>query len=174
VQADLNQLPPYFPLFALIFVVGFFFLTSFLTSVFSGWHALARRFRAESEPYGVTKSAGPFFYTVYTRYASHYSFCIRMTAAEDGFYLSVVFPLRVGHPPLRIPWSEVQISRVKRFWQPLILLTLGARERIPMRISERMAGKLGLLERMGEGTFNEPNFDTLSDSFLESQRKKMD
>ena len=148
-QADPNQLSPYFMLFLLTFVVSFFCLTSFLSSVFCGWHALARRFRAESEPYGVTKSAGPFPYTVYTRWWSHYSFCIRMTAAEDGLYLSVVFLLRVGHPPLRIPWNEVSISRVKRLWQPLILLTLGAQERIPMRISERMAGKLGLLERMG-------------------------
>lgn len=172
-QADPNQLPPYFPLFALTFGVGFFCITSYFTSVFCGWHALARRFRAESEPYGVTKSAGPFFYTVYTRYASHYSFCIRMTAAEDGLYLSVVFPLRIGHPPLRIPWSEVQISRVKHYWRPLVLLTLGVRERIPMRISERMASKLGLQDRLGEGSFNEPNFEALSDSFLEPQRKKM-
>lgn len=147
-QADPNQLSPYFVPFLLIFVVGFFCLTSFLSSVFCGWHALARRFRTESEPYGATKSAGPFFYTVYTRFWSHYSFIIRMTAAEDGLYLSVLFPLRVGHPPLRIPWNEVQISRVKRFWRPLILLTLGMQERIPMRISEQMAAKLGVLERI--------------------------
>jgi hypothetical protein len=35
--------------------------------------------------------------------------------------------------------------------QPLILLTLGEQERIPMRISERMARKLGILERIPAG-----------------------
>jgi hypothetical protein len=34
----------------------------------------------------------------------------------------------------------------------MILLTLGERERIPMRISERMAGKLGILERIPENS----------------------
>jgi hypothetical protein len=135
-------------LFMFTFVVGFFCLTSFLSSVFCGWHALAKRFRAESEPYGVTKSAGPFPYTVYMRYWSHYSFCIRMTAAEDGLYLSMIVFLRIGHPPLRIPWNEVEISRTKYFWQRFILLSLGTQARIPMRISERMAGKLGLMERI--------------------------
>lgn len=150
-QADPNQLPPYFPLIVCAFVVGIFCAVCFLSSLLTGWHALAKRFRAESEPYGVTKSAGPFPYTVYTRWLSHYSFIIRMTAAEDGLYLSVIFLLRVGHPPLRVPWNEVQIQRTKWFWQRFILLTLGTQERIPMRISERMAGNLGLLERIDEG-----------------------
>jgi hypothetical protein len=96
----------------------------------------------------VTKSAGPFPYTVYTRYWSHYSFIIRMTAAEDALYLSVLLILRIGHPPLRIPWNEIQLSKTTYFMQPLILLTLGEQERIPMRISERMARKLGIPERI--------------------------
>ncbi len=151
-QADPNPVPFYFPLIVFAFVVAFFCTVCFLSSLLTGWHALARRFRAESEPYGVTKSAGPFPYTVYMRFCSHYGCCIRMTAAEDGLYLSMIFLLRIGHPPLRIPWNEVQISRTKYFWLRLAVLTLGTQERIPMRISERMAGKLGLLERMGEGS----------------------
>jgi hypothetical protein len=71
-----------------------------------------------------------------------------MTAAEDALYLSVLFFLRIGHPPLRIPWNEIQLSKTTYFRQPLILLTLGELERIPMRISERMAGKLGILEHI--------------------------
>jgi hypothetical protein len=71
-----------------------------------------------------------------------------MTAAEDALYLSVVLILRIGHPPLRIPWNEIQLSKTSYFRQPLILLTLGEQERIPMRISERMARKLGILEHI--------------------------
>ncbi|MGO9776759.1 MAG: hypothetical protein ACLPM3_09285, partial [Terracidiphilus sp.] len=123
-------------------------VVSFFISIISGWHRLSKRFRAESEPYGVTKSAGPFPYTVYTRYMTHYSFIIRMTAAEDALYLSVVLIMRIGHPPLRIPWKEIQLSKTTYFMRPLILLTLGVQERIPMRISASMAGKLGILERI--------------------------
>ena len=146
--SDPNQLPPNIVVIMAAVSLAVFCFVFFLSSVLTGWHTLSKRFRAESEPYGATKSAGPFPYTVYTRYWSHYSFIIRMTAAEDALYLSVLFFLRIGHPPLRIPWNEIQLSKTTCFRQPLILLTLGEQERIPMRISERMAGKLGILERI--------------------------
>jgi hypothetical protein len=120
----------------------------FLISVLSGWYKLSQRFRAQSEPYGQTRSAGPFFYTVYMRYWGHYSSIIRMTAADDALYLSVLFPFRVGHPPLCIPWKEIQFGRTKFFFRRYVVLTLGEQERIPMRISERMARNLGILDRL--------------------------
>jgi hypothetical protein len=129
-------------------MVSGFCIASFLSSVISGWHKLSRRFRAQSEPYGDAKSVGPFPYTVYTRYWSHYSSIIRMTAAEDALYLSVLFFLRIGHPPLCIPWKEIQFCRMKFFWREHVVLTLGEQERIPMRISERMARNLGIIERL--------------------------
>ena len=147
-QADPSQLPSYIMVIMATVSLAVFCFVSFLSSILTGWHTLSKRFRTESEPYGVTKSAGPFPYTVYTRYWSHYSFIIRMTAAEDALYLSVLLILRIGHPPLRIPWNEIQLSKTTYFMQPLILLTLGEQERIPMRISERMARKLGILERI--------------------------
>jgi hypothetical protein len=76
-----------------------------------------------------------------------------MTAADDALYLSVLFPFRLGHPPLCIPWKEIKLSRTKRFFRTHVIvtevvLTLGNQEKIPMRISERMAKKLGILERI--------------------------
>lgn len=130
--------------------VGFFCFMSYLSGVISGWHELSQRFFTQSEPYGATRSAGPFFFVVYARYWTHYNWAICMTSADDALYLSVYFLLRIGHPPLRIPWSEIKIARTKYFWQHFIVLTLGNQERIPMRISERMASKLGLLERLSD------------------------
>jgi len=123
-------------------------IVCFVVSLFSGWFSLSRRFGKQSEPYGDTRSAGPFFYTVYMRFWGHYNSVIRMTAAEDALYLSVLLPFRPGHPPLRIPWSEIQFSRTKRLWRQYVVLTLGNQERIPFRISERMARKLGIVERL--------------------------
>jgi hypothetical protein len=71
-----------------------------------------------------------------------------MTAASDALYLSVLFPFRIGHPPLRIPWDEIRMRRTKFLWRRLVLLTLGNQEQIPMRISERMARNLGILDRV--------------------------
>lgn len=123
-----------------------------LNSLLSGWHSLSRRFSAFSAPGGGAKTAGPFFYTVYLRFWSQYGNSVRTTAADDALYLSVIFALRLGHPPLRIPWNEIAFGRTKFFWRSYIVLTLGNQERIPMRISERMARNLGILERLpGEG-----------------------
>jgi hypothetical protein len=123
---------------------------SFLVSFMTGWFALARRFEKQSDPYGEVHSAGPFFYTIYMRAWSHYSSVIRLTAASDALYVSILFPFRIGHPPLRIPWDEIRFGRTKFFFRTYIVLTLGNREKIPMRISLRMARNLGILDRCPE------------------------
>jgi hypothetical protein len=123
---------------------------SFLISVQSGWFTLGRRFKKQSDPYGDTKTAGPFFYTVYMRWWCKYSSMIRITAAGDALYMSILFPLRIGHPPLRIPWDEIQFARTKFFFRSYIALTLGNQERILMRVPLRMARNLGILDRCPE------------------------
>jgi hypothetical protein len=133
------------------FVIGFAALwcgIGYLVSFLTGWFALSLRFRKQSEPYGEARSAGPFFYTIYMRFWSHYSSVIRLTAASDALYLSVLMFFRIGHPPLRIPWDEIRFSRTKFFLRPYIVLTLGLEEQVPMRISLRMARNLGILDRV--------------------------
>ncbi len=130
-------------LFCIIFICG----VGFLISLQSGWFSLSRRFKQQSDPYGDTKTAGPFFYTVYMRWWSKYSSMIRLTAAADALYISILFPLRIGHPPLRLPWDEIRFGRTKFFFRTYLMLTLGNEEKIPMRISLRMARNLGILDR---------------------------
>jgi hypothetical protein len=73
-----------------------------------------------------------------------YHGAIRLTAAQDALYLSVLFVFRIAHPPLRIPWKEIKIAKTESYLD----FTLGNEEKIPMRISERMAHNLGILERL--------------------------
>lgn len=141
----LFNIPYAYPAIVIVILLCF---GSFLTSLWSGWFSLSRRFKKQSEPYGETHSAGPFFYTVYTRFWSHYGNVIRMTAAGDALYLSVLFPFRLSHPPLRIPWNEIQFSSTKTSWGSFVVLTFGNQDKIPMRISGSMARKLGILERI--------------------------
>jgi hypothetical protein len=131
-----------------VFFVTLWCVICFIISVVSGWHALSRRFRSQTEPYGQTRTAGPLFYGAKMRFRVGYSSVIRMIAAEDALYLSVFFFFRIGHPPLCVPWKEIKIGRTKLLWLRYVVLTLGEQERIPMRISERMARKLGILERL--------------------------
>jgi hypothetical protein len=134
------------PLAFALFIV-FWCAISFVISYISGWFALSQHFRRETDPCGEIRSAGPWFYTVYMRGWCHYGGVVRLVAADDAIYASVLAPFRIGHPPLRIPWDEVQVSRTRYLWRRYIELTLGREEQIPMRISERMASNLGLSQR---------------------------
>jgi hypothetical protein len=145
-QANPNSLPSYAPILFFFGFVAFWMAICFIISMATGWLALSRRFTRQSEPCGETRSAGPLFYSVYMRYWSHYGSVIRATAAQDGLYLSVLFPFRVGYPPLAIPWEEIEMGTATFFWRKYVQLTLGREERIPFRISKRMATELGVAE----------------------------
>jgi hypothetical protein len=159
-----------------VFFAGFWCIVCVIISFLSGWYALSTRFRAQTEPYGETKTAGPIFYGVQMRFKVSYGNAVRIITAQDALYLSILFLFRIGHPPLRIPWDEIQFARAKFWWLRYVVLTLGNEEKIPMRLSERMARKLGILERLPEtGRLTSGlHFDTLSDSFVASQTKKPD
>jgi len=133
-----------------LFCIIFACAICFLLSSTSGWFSLSRRFKRQSDPYGETKSAGPFFYTIYMRGWGRYRNTIRLTAAPDALYPSVLFLFRIAHPPLRIPWDEIRFGRTKFFFRTYIVLTIGSQEKIPMRISLRMARNLGILDRCPE------------------------
>jgi hypothetical protein len=147
-QASSGNLSPYFLLFFPVYFVALWAFVSIVLSFMGGWHSLSRRFRAQAEPYGQTKSAGPLFYGVQMRFRVNYGNVIRMIAADDALYVSVLFLFRAGHPPLCIPWKEVTMRRTRFLWMRYVVFTLGEQERIPMRISERMARKLGILDRL--------------------------
>lgn len=108
-----------------IFFVTLWCLVCFMISLMGGWFSLSRRFRMQAEPYGEIRSAGPLFYRVKMRFRVNYGNVIRLKAAEDALYLSILFLFRIGHPPLCIPWKEIQFSRTKYFWRPYVVLTLG-------------------------------------------------
>jgi hypothetical protein len=147
-QASPNSLSPYLLILFFALFVAIWCLACYLNGVSSGWHLLSKRFRAQSEFLGQTKYARPFIFDACMRYWGDYSGIIRIAVEVDAFYLSVSFLFRIGHPPLCIPWKEIQFGRTKLLWRRYVVLTLGEQERIPIRISERMARKLGILERL--------------------------
>ena len=143
-----NTLPPHFWLLFPVFFLGAWAIVCLFISSLSGWWILASRFATVQQPSGEIKTAGPIFYVIYLRLCTHYSSVVRITSANDALYLSVLLLFRIGPPPLRIPWNEIRFSRTKYFWRRYVVLTLGVEEQIPMRISERMARKLGIMERV--------------------------
>jgi len=145
---DRSAVPTYLAIIIPLSGILLWVFISLLIGTLSGWLALGEEFARRADPLGPTRTAGPLFYAVYMRYWCHYSGVVRVTAAEDALYLSVLALFRAGHPPLRIPWDEIEMSRTTFSWQSYVMLRLGKKRRIPLRISERMAAAIGLFERM--------------------------
>src|SRR5688500_2833043 len=100
-------------LLAPIFFVALWCGVCWVLSLVGGWHRLAGTYRAEKPAMGESYRlqsgrVGPVSYNQ----------CLRVQAAPDGFYLSVLFLFRPGHPTLFIPWNAVHHPEVKRIlWQ---------------------------------------------------------
>ena len=122
-QGDPNSFPSYAPVLLVLGIAGFWIAVCFIISVASGWFALSQQFTRQSEPCGEIRTVGPLFFTVYMRFWGHYSSVIRATATRDGLYLSVLFPFRAGHPPLAIPWEEIELGTATFFWRKRPLVT---------------------------------------------------
>jgi hypothetical protein len=139
---------------------GAWVATSLALSWQSGWRALARRYRAAKQRCG-------------TRFpmqsgrvgAVNYRRCLTVGVSDAGLYLAVLFYLRIGHPPLLIPWSDLTVVAVRDRWYARdITLAAGdpraagghlaARLRLPLRVA-REAVDLGAALPGVRGEFQE-------------------
>ena len=170
-QAEDITVTPFFIVFVAAAIFGLVYPFS---SYVTGWNRLSLRFRSSSKPLGNVRTAFSILDAVRWRFSSRDPF-VRIASADDGLYLSRVFFMRPFHPPLRIPWNEVRCSPVTGSgWGAYVDLELGKEEQIPLTILARMARKLDLPNRIpAENNLPPgPNFDDLSDAFVESIAKK--
>ncbi|GMU01178.1 hypothetical protein KH5H1_52980 [Corallococcus caeni] len=100
-------LAPWVPL---VLIPGMFVLVTFLLSRMGGWSRLARDYRLDKgggfpSRYFVSGGVG----------LVSYRSCLIVGGDARGLYLAVLLPFRVGHPPLCIPWADLQ-DRVRERW----------------------------------------------------------
>ena len=88
-----------------LFVVAWGWLVTAGIARLSGWSRLAELYRA-TQPFEGEKWR---FQSIRMRYLSHYNNCLTFGADAQGLYIAMLFLLRAGHPPLLIPWSELEI-----------------------------------------------------------------
>jgi hypothetical protein len=94
------------------FVIGFpslWVAVSLLLSRVGGWAQLAERYPVTSP------CEGPTFYMQSGSVGLvNYKSCLTLRICATGLRLSVLFPFRVGHPPILIPWKEFHSTAEKR------------------------------------------------------------
>jgi hypothetical protein len=102
--------------------VGVMCLLLYLISMIGGWRRLAEFFPANDPPIGQrfrmqSGSVG----------SVNYSSCLTIYSGPDGVYLATMWPFRLGHPPLLIPWSEIHDAKTRRIlWMEDVLFEVGS------------------------------------------------
>jgi hypothetical protein len=100
------------PILVLIAFAGFFAGFSFLISLITGWHELGKIYALS----GNFEGKRWHFQNGNMRFGSHYGACLTVGADSTGLLIAVISPLRIGHPPLFIPWSEISVVDVRYFF----------------------------------------------------------
>ncbi|HEX9934095.1 MAG TPA: hypothetical protein VGB38_02770 [bacterium] len=131
VQTFLNQYP-------LVIAIAAVWSMMQLVSRFTGWHALARHYPASSPFNGKHRH----FQTVWMRWGSHYGNGVTAGADAQGLFLSVLFILRIGHPPLFIPWGDVDAHEMQGGFTKRIKLQFKRLPSVPMVITVALADDL--------------------------------
>jgi hypothetical protein len=116
-------------------------LVSFIISRVGGWSLLARVYLAQAD----TLDGDSWrFQSIQMRWGTNYGNCVTVRADPLGLGLSVLFLLRLGHPPLLIPWSDITMVTVKkfRFFPSWIEFRFRLEPSIPIRINNKLFSKI--------------------------------
>ena len=116
-------------------------LVASLLAFIGGWWSLSRRYRTERRlPKGSFVGSGSL------RYIASYSNVLRLGSDGEGMYLT--FWPRLAHPPLFIPWDQIEVGPPRRMIFKIQTLTIGRELRVPFTMLSkdvqrllRMAGR---------------------------------
>ena len=104
--------------FFILLSVGWVGTSAFL-SMLSGWGHLASRFRCVSKFDGETFRFSGMSMRSGILSAS-YGNCAFITVGRPGIGISLLFLFRVFHPPLLIPWSDIEAVHREQRWFSLL------------------------------------------------------
>lgn len=124
--------------FVALFVVAFWCLTSYVSSMISGWHALAQQFRYDREFDGEQWR----FCSGWLRWRTRYGGVLVLGANHDGLYMRMLWMLRFGHPSLLIPWNQITVTEASGWVLRRTEFVLGRDEQIPLRVYERVGERI--------------------------------
>lgn len=134
VDAWLRANPWIIPVFVLAW--GWFVING--VARLSGWSRLAEQYRA-NQPFQGEKWR---FQSVQMRYLSHYNNCVTFGADFQGLYIAMFFLVRPGHPPLLIPWEELEIRPKQRFFMTGYELSFPRVPGVIMWVTPRLGEKI--------------------------------
>ena len=132
------------PVLAVALGIGWFLIVTFVVmyaiSRMSGWVLLSRRFTATGDYVVETWT----WQSARLRGWCNYNNCLCVGASPEGLYLGVMAPFRLFHPPLFIPWAEIDAQTGKAFLglYDMVRVRVGREEQVEVRFYGKMVGRL--------------------------------
>lgn len=112
-----------------------------LVARFGGWRELARAY----PPLGISGTgAGETFRmrSVQLRRGTNYNNCVTLTAGPSVLRLALPWLFAWGHPPIEVPWSEIETEAGRSFFVRLVTLRCARAPSVPVRMRPRLAETL--------------------------------
>lgn len=135
----MKELPdPGNPAWFFIWILFYWMFICCLISFFGGWWKLSRYYQSGRT---VIKKRWRF-QTAAMRRMTGYGSCINIGITEKGLYLSILFLFRAGHPPLLIPWEDIQIEKHQSRFMKGVKLKFKKASGVHLKINEDLAGKI--------------------------------
>jgi len=128
-------------LWPVLFAPSIWILVTFIISRMGGWSLLAKAYLTQAN---TLDGESWRFQSIHMRWGTNYNNCVTVRANALGLGLSVIWLLRIGHPPLLIPWSDITIYRVKRsrFFPSWIEFRFRLEPSIPIRVNKKLFSKI--------------------------------
>lgn len=132
-----------------IFIAALWVAMCFGLSHFGGWRDLSRHYLAGSRFHGRR------LHFQGAQFAGWVGYNGAFTPGADsmGLYLSVWPIFRIAHPPLYVPWSEIETSVQERRFVSVVTFRFAASPETRMRTTLRLAGRLA---ELSSGSFSPP------------------
>ena len=114
---------------------AFWIAIGYLISAMGGWQSLGARYADDAGRF-----AGQRWYmqSGAMRWTTHYNNVLTIGADSRGMYLAVLFLFRGGHPPLYIPWDEIEISEQKGWVFSYVVFTFKSVPGVNLRVSRKL------------------------------------
>lgn len=104
-------------------------------SFMGGWHTLAQHYRA-TQPF----SGRRWYLRSASMSPANYGGVLTFGANTEGLFISVLLPFRLGHPPLFIPWSEIESTeQYRQLFFPMVRFHFKESPFVSLGVSKRLA-----------------------------------
>lgn len=129
--------PPVYVLVQLGILTAVVLVISQISSLISGWKRLANLYPTSGDPEGEA-----FHWRSLKLGRWGYRRCINLAAGRNGLRLSATAPIRFGHAPVFMPWSEITAKAHKGLFFSSIDLHPNKAPELRIRLHRRLAEAL--------------------------------